>query len=746
MKLNTRSASIRYGSAFLVAILLISTITVFAATDKQDVTVISTSYAFEKPAIQKVVVEEIVYDEIIMTGAPCSADPGMPLLPTSGAQILLPQGTTVKNIEISTSKKISLGRGYYIVPASKPVPISQADQAQPPTPDITVYHSDDEFPGRLVTEIGIQKQRGYTMLVLMLHPVQYIPQTGELLYFSEITVSVETQNDNLENPFFRGLPKDIAIINNRVDNPQITASYQQKKNQGYATNEEYDLLIITTDELKNSFIPLKDAHDAKGTSTVIKTLTDVGGDTAEDIREYIREAYTEMHIEYVLIGGDHDVVPAKMLWVYGLDEETTPYTTYMPSDLYYACLDGPYNYDGDNKWGEPEDGENGSDVDLLAEVYVGRACVGNATEVEYFVDKTISYLSLDYDEAYLNNICMAGEHLGNYGIASWGGNYLDLLIDGSDLDGYVTVGIPSEEYNITKLYDRDWPDHNWPASELIELIDAGTHIIHHDGHANYFYNMKMHYEDLYVLSNTKYCFIYSVGCMSGGFDNPQGEDCIAEYFTSKIPTGAFAGIWNARYGWFWSFSTDGDGTRYTREFVDAIYGENIPEIGKANQDSKEDNIYMLWRSCMRWTYYQLNLFGDPSLAFFTPQNENNPPETPTLDGPERVKTNKSFDLTVSSFDEDEDQVYYYIDWGDGNNSGWIGSYDPEDDITINHTYTKRGFYELTAKAKDTRGAESDWGFFQIEVPKAKNQIVTSIMQWIKVRFPHIYSLLNLLIL
>ena len=41
-----------------------------------------------------------------------------------------------------------------------------------------------------------------------------------------------------------------------------------------------------------------------------------------------------------------------------MDEDTTPYETYLPSDLYYSCLDGTYNYDGDDRWGEPTDGDN----------------------------------------------------------------------------------------------------------------------------------------------------------------------------------------------------------------------------------------------------------------------------------------------------------------------------------------------------------------------------------------------------
>ncbi|ENO12233.1 Peptidase family C25 [Thermoplasmatales archaeon SCGC AB-539-C06] len=163
----------------------------------------------------------------------------------------------------------------------------------------------------------------------------------------------------------------------------------------------------------------------------------------------------------MLIGGDADIVPDKMLYVFGFDEDeyTRPYETEMPVDMYYGYLDGPFNSDDDDRWGEPEDGENGSDVDLIAEIYVGRACADNVLEIDNFVTKTISYMNTDFDEEYLKETWMVGEYLGEHGVASWGGNYLDLLIDGSDLDGYTTVGIPSDKYNIATLYDRDLPEH-----------------------------------------------------------------------------------------------------------------------------------------------------------------------------------------------------------------------------------------------------------------------------------------------
>jgi hypothetical protein len=129
--------------------------------------------------------------------------------------------------------------------------------------------------------------------------------------------------------------------------------------------------------------------------------------------------------------------------------------------------------------------------------------------------------------------------------------------------------------------------------------------------------------DLNSLTNDKYCFIYSQGCNAGGFDV---SDCIAEYFTTKIANGAFAGIWNARYGWGSYRTTDGPSQRFDRQFWDAVFKENLSTLGKANSDSKEDNLYKISGSCMRWCYYELNLFGDPSLDFI--RREASKPEDP----------------------------------------------------------------------------------------------------------------------
>ncbi len=662
---------------------------------------IHTTYSFQRPLMETIDIEGTVYDRVLLADCSPAGNTGEPMVPSKGAYILLPPKSKVSNIYIKSGEKIALGTEFTIEPTSKPIPLSQAIYPSVPTPDATIYNSNAFYPGTLYTEVGTYRFRGYNLLVLLLHPIQYNPVTGELFYYRNLEVLIETISDDNSVDLFRGLEKDKMEVMKKVDNPEISERYHEKNAKPSSRNEDHDLLIITTDSLKDGFEPLKQAHDATGIDTVIKTLTDIGSSNLEDIRGYIRDAYMNWEIDYVLIGGDDNIIPDPWLWVFGLDENTTPYDTYMPSDLYYACLDGPYNYDGDNKWGEPTDGENGGDVDLIADVYVGRACVGNAAEVDNFVTKTVAYINKDPGDVYLTEVCLAGEYMGEYGIATWGGNYMDQLIDGSTDDGYTTVGIPSSEYTITTLYDRDWPGNYWPTSEIITTINNGVHIINHLGHASYGYDMKMDNYDVNTLSNDKLCFVYSQGCMAGGFDD---DDCIAEYFTVKTDHAAFAVIMNARYGWFWSYSTDGDSQRFHRQFWDAVFGENMPEIGKANHDSKEDNLHIIGRSCIRWVYYETNLFGDPSLSFYE-TGVNDPPETPRKPS---EKPGEQYTYTTDTTDPDGDQVSYMWDWGDGTNSGWIGPYDSGATCEVSHSWTEPGDYEIQVKARDIYGGTSDW--------------------------------------
>ena len=222
------------------------------------------------------------------------------------------------------------------------------------------------------------------------------------------------------------------------------------------------------------------------------------------------------------------------------------------------------------------------------------------------------------------------------------------------------------------------------------------------GHSWYNYNMKIVNEDVFYLTNDKYCFIYSQGCDNGGFDDPYGYDCIAEYFTVKTDHAAFAVVMNARSGWFSPGTTKGPSHRYHREFWDAVFNESMTEISRANQDSKEDNLYLIRSSCMRWCYYQLNLLGDPTIDFFT-HTENRGPASPgTPIGPTEGEVGVEYTYNINSImDPEGDETYYKFYWGDGETSSWLGPFQPGEEVTASHIYSLCKNYEIRVKSRDT---------------------------------------------
>ncbi len=699
--------NINYNVIFIALILVLTSFPIFTvAKNVNDYEQLSISYSFEQPIIEQIMIGNNAYTRITIQELSASGNCGEPRLPSSGAYLLLPQGTMVNDITVESEGKF-LGSGFIVEPVGKMIPISKSSSITLPVPDEEIYCSNEMFPGNLFEEIGIYSFRGYKMLVLKLYPVQYVPADGDLYFYKEIKISVNLIKDGNINHMFRNLEKDKIKIIDKVDNPEIAETYNHPVNPPLDSN---DLLIITTDSLKSGFEDLVDFHNENGLSTIIRTITDIGSSNPDVIRDYITEAYNNLQIDFVLIGADDDIIAAKDLfvrtvwwWPWSETEE------HMPSDTYYACLDGTYDNNGNGLYGEPNDGPGGGDVDLVADVYVGRASVGSIAEVDNFVDKTIQYLFSD--DPYLEDVLMAGELL-NTAPLTWGGNYMDELVDSSSANGYTTIGIPSSKYNIDTLYERDGM---WYATDIINIINNGIHFINHLGHANYYSDMKLSTSQISSLTNDKLCFVYSQGCMAGGFDN---GDCVAEYFTVKTDNAAFAVIMNARYGWYNPGGTDCSSQHYHREFWDAVFGEGKTIIGAANHDSKEDNLYRINDECMRWSYYALNLFGDPSVDFLN-HYSNTAPNAPTVSGPNSGKTGGEYDYVLTTYDAEGNDVFYYIDWGDGTFVDWAGPYASEMEVTFSHIWDEESTYLIKSKARDAYNSESDWTEFEVNIPRTK---------------------------
>jgi hypothetical protein len=596
---------------------------------------IEIAYRFQAPAAAR----NGEYDSIRIAELPNLEIPGEPRLPVQPVRILIPFGRQAGRIEVLPSGRTRLAGAFRIEPAQQPVPLSAAGPIERTPPDPRVYQQAAAYPGRAFDPPGGQSKRTFQILETVLYPVEYQPQSGAVYFFKEMRVRIELEPTPLalrQGGFGGG---DRSEVQGLVDNPLSVESYPAEAD-GTATRSlgdaslflppgDFKYVIITNNALATSDFTKLIAHkQARGTTAKIVTTEyiyanypgtrpDGGSDNPTRIRNFIADAHAAWGTEYVLLGGASGIVPERKFPVVA-----GPYTEDIPADLYYGCLDGSFDEDADGVYGEANDGPEGKEVDLYHEVYVGRAAVENATEAANFVAKTL-YYDMTAD-SYLHIAGMLEETLA-YDQHSPARGYLEEVRLGTTAYPSPTVGFEnsaSAGFFITHhsqdpsingfpppLYDTE--GNHWRKERVIDWINKGlgaykgVHILDHLGHSNYSYCMRMERYDLSELKNARPFFAYSQGCNAGGFDR---NDCFAEELTS-MKYGAFAAIMNSRYGW------SGVGNWYNRDFWHGVFTRGIVELGRANAFSKE---YMgpsriIWGASLRWTYYALNLFGDPQL-------------------------------------------------------------------------------------------------------------------------------------
>jgi len=229
----------------------------------------------------------------------------------------------------------------------------------------------------------------------------------------------------------------------------------------------------------------------------------------------------------------------------------------------------------------------------------------------------------------------------------------------------------------------------------------------------------------------------------GSFQTIQSADLIAEYTGNEVIVGGVPGLYCLR-------GTDNlSGDREIWQSGE-MYGYNdfvmAAVIVDLNKDNLLDVVSMTFCGYVRavngqngqelWKYEQCGndvankglLCADLTLDGFSEViakdenyvcalvSSNYPPTAPIISGEVNGIIWTRYDYTFSASDSDGFKVYYYIDWGDGRNSGWVGPFISGVDVTISHTWLTKGTYNIKAKAKDMFGTESDWTTLPVTMP------------------------------
>jgi hypothetical protein len=383
---------------------------------------------------------------------------------------------------------------------------------------------------------------------------------------------------------------------------------------------------------------------------------DMFNDSAAKIRNYLRYAYSELGVRYALVVGDTNgngegFFPVRYVYSrgYGAPASGMGFATYyevIPTDVYYACLNGTFNSDEDlnddspptvGGWGEnaTESSDNIDECDWIYEIAIGRFPVDNFVQLENAVRKTICYMQLDGDEDYLFNVTLAGHYAGWGGDAEWGANY-SKTTNGTTYTFWnndITYGFNSSIFSITVIDANPDRDEGIPYTDTNSRgqFNKGCHIWYQGGHgsSNGWSNAggagdSFSISDIQALTNSEYSLILSsIPCNTANFDN--NDDCFIEQWLTD-EHGAFAAIGNTRYGWG---SYDGGVSGYwdglnasshflLSQFLDAYFNpdEAYSRIGDCLFDGKQES--QVWHDekgdgTIRWAMYEQILMGSPAV-------------------------------------------------------------------------------------------------------------------------------------
>jgi hypothetical protein len=568
--------------------------------------------------------------QVGMSSATREYTPGRPDLPLVGERVELPPGMRIAGVELVALETVPLAQGVRLPSAMLMRP--GTDSLERSAPDPAVFGGSGFVPEAMV-QVGTQGfERGRNLAYLVVAPVRWNPATGELERVGWVRVRLALEPTS-ERPLERErvVPEweDAGVgpvaPGGRTAQPMGLVEGGRRAEPFKATQlpsllgSPVAYVIITNDAMAPAFQRLAEWKTQSGVPAVVRTISFIkqqypfGADDAERVRLFLRDAYSRWGTKWVLLGGDTDLVPTRFA-----------HTTYyggeiIATDLYFSCLDGNWNADGDSVYGEgalsypPTPGDS---ADLLPEVYVGRIPASTLAEAELMVDKALKYEREPVAD-YMNNVLSLAEVLfpqpWNPGQAT--------QMDGAELVDYDLLPILDTVpwIHSVRLYEN-YTDARWrPGSYresravVIDSLNQGYNITVHVGHG---YRNVMSVADdnltnsdaLALTNGDRLTNLYAINCNSAAIDYA----CIAEAFMRAPYGGAVTVIGSTRY----DFPTYG--RQYKREYFELLYQRDVTAVGEVHARQKLPFAALSnYDGVHRWTQMALVLLGDPELHIYT---------------------------------------------------------------------------------------------------------------------------------
>ncbi|MGQ9678868.1 MAG: C25 family cysteine peptidase [bacterium] len=564
------------------------------------------------------------FDVVQMPEFAMIVEPGAPALPIASFNVVVPANASVTAIRVVPEEALELPGVYRIHPAQRPVPISAKTQPEFVPPDPAVYSGTTPYPATIYEWNGYTgTMMGWRVCGFGVYPLQWNPATGKLTLFRRLTVYINYEENTVTpvTPTSRQIQAFAPAVASIVINPEAVKHFAPP--QRLNDNMDCDYAIITSSALASNFQTFAEWRTKKGYYTRIFKTDSIstvypGRDLQEKIRNFIIDYWQNHGLIYVLLAGDHAIIPSRQCRVTVSNE-----TGNIPADLYYGDLQWSWDGNRNNIFGEM----SGDTVDIFYDLFVGRASVDNATQVGAFVNKTLYYEKTPTTD-YLQKMLLPYVELWT----GYSGRIVSDTIAAKTPTGWVDRYIAN-------------PTTTTP---MRDSINAGFHFCHAAAHGDDYGLYTQGGFPIYTTTEarsqtntTRPMILNSIACISGNFE---ASDCLAEELVNNPNGGAVATIMNSRYGWG-SPPSMGPSEKLDCMFYDYYFLGDTAEIGRNHCSSKGVYGYMAQSQAVwRWCYYELTLFGDPALLMW-----NGVPVTMNAQNLDTVPTGaQNFQVTVTS--------------------------------------------------------------------------------------------------
>jgi len=522
--------------------------------------------------------------------------PGAPDLPVYMYKINLAPNESVRDFKIESISEKALEGTFYPAPVQ---PLwNQESQPGDIKPDKALYQKAQP----VLRFLGVKHFNGQAIAHFAVSPVRFEPQSSKLYFVKKINFSLNTERQSAAavQPY---LSKDAEQSKNFLSK-SLNTSLQRDINidplQILSAEELTSGLIdryviVTTEAFKDALQPLADWKNRRGVPTVIRSISWIkanfpnGVDEAETIRNFLRWSYEKRGTKYVLLAGDTEFVPTRMINTGGATFGT---------DYYYADLDGTWNADQDDIFGEVVD-----NLDGYPEIYVSRIPSRSTKDVRHFINKLFKYEKLntiDPAEDYPANVFYMAADLNR------ANDGRDLIMN--NVDGKINPSFPR------RLITQQGEIGSSPEVPLQEL-NSNYGLIFSESHGSY-NRIRPGAKGSYIysftldgLQNDQPAIWYIASC----YTNAISRRAISEvYINAESGNAGVAYIGNSAYEYPFS------GIHLQKEFYDLIFNKGHYHLAEAHFLSRFPYLgYLNWEGPSRIIVYSTVVLGDAEMPVWT---------------------------------------------------------------------------------------------------------------------------------